>query len=546
MNLRVLPLFLLIVLASINASAQKKDKKTIKQLKADIEYLASDALEGRRTATEGEHKAADYIESRYKKEGIGPYKGSYKHPFPFVYGKEIAPETRLTIGKETVKSDEAFPLPFSAATKKTLKGNLLPDVFEPGNIWLVSLYADGDEAKDPHFDYEKVMVNKIKDAKKQGAAAVIFYDSYDAKYPPVFNVHSDIETVELPVAFITYKGFEHYIKGKEEGVDFMLDIAIRKKEFTGTNVAAYIDNNAPYTVILGAHYDHLGYGEDGNSLYAGKEKQIHNGADDNASGTAALLQIAYWVKKNKLRNYNYLFINFSGEELGLFGSKAIVRQEGFDSNKIAYMINMDMVGRLNDTTHALTVGGVGTSPVWGNFISKTNEDFKIIIDSSGVGPSDHTSFYHEGIPVLFFFTGTHHDYHKPTDDADKINYEGEAQVLRYIYSIVDVMDTRIKPQFTQTKQSTVGKTRFKVTLGIMPDYAYQEENGVRVDDITEGKPASKAGIKAGDIIIQLGDNKVHGMQSYMEALSKFDEGDATTVTILRNGKSLKLKLVFSK
>src|SRR5690606_29948052 len=147
------------------------------------------------------------------------------------------------------------------------------------------------------------------------------------------------------------------------------------------NVAAYINNNAPYTVILGAHYDHLGWGEDGNSMYRGKEKMIHNGADDNASGTAGLMQLASRIKSKRLRNYNYLFIHFSAEELGLLGSKAIAKQAGLDSTKIAYMINMDMIGRLNDSTHALTIGGVGTSPTWGELLAKGNKNFKINVDS---------------------------------------------------------------------------------------------------------------------------------------------------------------------
>jgi membrane-associated protease RseP (regulator of RpoE activity) len=202
-----------------------------------------------------------------------------------------------------------------------------------------------------------------------------------------------------------------------------------------------------------------------------------------------------------------------------------------------------MVGRLNDSTHALTVGGVGTSPVWGKYITKTHKEFRLAIDSSGVGPSDHTSFYHAGIPVLFFFTGIHHDYHKPGDDADKINYPGQVRVMRFIYKTIEKMDKEPKPYFTPTKQSTVGKVRFKVTLGIMPDYSYQDE-GVRVDGVTEDRPAIKAGITAGDIIIQLGEYKIQGMQSYMEALSKFKSGQTVDVTVMRSGKPLTFSLTF--
>jgi S1-C subfamily serine protease len=215
-----------------------------------------------------------------------------------------------------------------------------------------------------------------------------------------------------------------------------------------------------------------------------------------------------------------------------------------DSNNIAYMINMDMIGRLNDSTHALTIGGVGTSPRWGQFVSAAKKDFKVAIDSSGIGPSDHTSFYQVGIPVLFLFTGLHTDYHKPSDDADKINYKGEVMVLKYGYSIVKALDKKHeKIPFTTTRQSTVGKVRFKVTLGIMPDYSFTD-GVVRVDGVSDDRPAQKAGIKAGDVIIQLGDIKVSGMQSYMEALSKFKSGQTVTVTVLRNGKPIEMPLTF--
>ena len=547
MRSRSFIVFTIVLLCAAPSSfAQRKaERKLIKQLKTDIEYLASDALEGRRTGSEGERKAADYLEERYKKLKIEPYKGQYKHPFQFVYGKQVEPSSQIRIGNRTMKMDEeAFPLPFSANISRKVQSEVLPDVLEQGNIWMVSLYADEDEAKDAHFDYEKVMYDKAKDAKKQGATGLLFYDGYNAKYPPRFNAHSEFEALDLPVAFIAYPAFEAYVRNREAGVAVEMEIEIKKSEFTGTNVAAYIDNNAPYTVVIGAHYDHLGFGDERSSLYTGKDKQVHNGADDNASGTAGLLELAARIEKQKYRNYNYLFIHFSGEELGLLGSKAIVKQAGLDSSTIAYMINMDMVGRLNDSTHALTIGGVGTSPVWGDFITRTHKDFKVAIDSSGVGPSDHTSFYHQGIPVLFFFTGLHHDYHKPSDDADKINYIGEVQVLNYVSGLVDVMDTRIKPKFTATKQATVGKVRFKVTLGIMPDYSYQVGDGIRVDGVTEDRPAIKAGIKAGDVITQMGSEKINGMQSYMEALSKFKSGQTITVTVLRDGKPVQVKLTF--
>lgn len=545
----LIPLFV-VATPTLAIAQNKASEKLQQQLRTDITYLASDALEGRRTGTEGERKAAEYIEQRYQQMHIAPYNGTYYHPFKFTYGKEINPSTRININGINVNANEdGFPMPFSA--NKKAASDILPDVMEQGSAWILPLYADQDEANNPHFDWEKSAFERSRDALKQGATAVVFFDGYGSKYAPAFNSQTQYEPVDIPVVFINNNTYKKDIANRlasKSIVSISLDINITKVQRGGNNLAAYIDNGAKYTVVLGAHYDHLGYGEDHNSLHANADKDhmIHHGADDNASGTAALLAMAEWIKNKKLRNYNYLFVNFSGEELGLFGSKAFVKDQALDSNRIAYMINMDMLGRLNDSTHALTVGGIGTSPSWGEVVKMAGSNFKIVIDSAGVGPSDHTSFYNAGIPVLFFFTGIHKDYHKPTDIASLINYPGEVSVINYITDVVRKMDKeKIKPHYTVTKQSTMGKTRFKVTLGIMPDYTF-DAGGVRVDGVTDNKPAIKAGIKAGDIITRLGDNKIMGMQSYMEALGKFSAGEKTQVTIIRDGKEMVLPLELNK
>ena len=528
--------------AAVAHGQNKADKKLIKQLQTDIEYLASDELEGRHTGSEGERKAGNYIIGRYEGMKVKPYDAKYVHPFPFVYGKHVTDACKVEIGGyKSANNQEAFPLPFSA--NKKAEADVLPDVLEMNSVWMLPLYESKEEAEDAHFDWEKKAFEKTRKAAKDGATGVVFYDSYGAKFAPEFNSHSDLETIDISAAFISNKIWKEHIADKAESIPVNLDIHLKKTELTGHNIAAYIDNKAKYTVVLGAHYDHLGYGEDGNSLYAGKQRQIHNGADDNASGTAALLHLAAWVKKNKLRHYNYLFVNFSGEELGLLGSKAFAKEEGIDSTHIAYMLNMDMVGRLNDSTRALTIGGIGTSPSWNDLPALGNKQFKINIDSAGIGPSDHSSFYTKGIPVLFFFTGSHHDYHKPSDDADKINYAGEVEVIHFMQDIVARMDAAPRPSFTATKENATTRVRFKITLGIMPDYSFND-GGVRVDGVSEGKPGYRAGLQAGDIIIGLGKEKVQGMQSYMEALSHLKEGQKTTILIMRDGKQKSLPVEF--
>ena len=531
-------------------SEKKAEKKEEDRIRKDITYLASDELEGRRTSMPGEQKAASYIEQRYKDLGILPYGSNYKLPFSFVYGKEIDKSTNISFNKQSIKCpDDGFPLPFSAT--KSANGDIIKDVMEQGNFWLLPLYTDSDQVTSPHFEAEKYMFEQAKEAEKKGASGVLFYDGYGSKNDVKFNRMGDYETVGIPVVFINNGTYRKFFAnpGADKSVKVSLKIEIDKTDRKGTNVAAYIDNKAKYTVVLGAHFDHLGYGEDGNSLFANAEREhkIHHGADDNASGTAAVLEEAKWVSEHRdqLKNYNYLFVNFSGEELGLFGSKAFVRDQKMDTNKIAYMINMDMVGRLNDSTHSLTLGGVGTSPTWAEVVAMAGDDFKLKLDSAGVGPSDHASFYSAGIPVLFFFTNEHRDYHKPSDIASLINYPGEVKVLNYVDRVLLKMDEEnSRPHYLVTKSATMGKTRFKVTLGIMPDYSFQD-GGLKVDGVSDNRPAALAGVQIGDVIIQLGDYKISGIQSYMDALGKFSPGDKTNVTVQRNGKPVTMPIVLN-
>ena len=306
---------------------------------------------------------------------------------------------------------------------------------------------------------------------------------------------------------------------------------------TGRNVVGFLDNKAKNTVIVGAHFDHLGYGGDG-SLHRG-EKSIHNGADDNASGVAVMLNLISKLKEKNTNN-NYLFMAFSGEEMGLLGSNYFVKNPTIDTKAVSYMINMDMVGRLKDS--ALAVYGTGTSPIFKQTLKSHNNNFKLIQKESGVGPSDHTSFYLADIPVLHFFTGQHSDYHKPGDDSEKLNYEGMEIISTYIFNIISDLNDNGKLAFRKTK-SEREQVRFKVGLGVIPDYMF-DGKGMRVDGVSEDKPAIKAGIKKGDIVIQLGDKKVTDMMSYMKALSVFKAGDKTTVIVTRNGKEVKADIQF--
>lgn len=313
----------------------------------------------------------------------------------------------------------------------------------------------------------------------------------------------------------------------------------------GKNVIAYLNNNADRTIIIGAHYDHLGKNEHHHSTKVNSGGEIHNGADDNASGTAGLLELARIFSQNKTQEKaNYIFAAFSGEEDGLIGSKHMAETVKEKYPNITAMINMDMIGRLNDQKN-LTVGGTGTCPDFSNIIqSNKPAGFNITEDSAGIGPSDHTSFYLKNIPVLFFFSGVHTDYHKPSDDENKINYYGTRFIVDYVYRTANTLSQKEQLTFTKTKIKASKKAAaYKVTLGIMPSYA-DNNLGLLIDGIVDDKPAYKAGIKAGDIIVKIGDCDVKEVYSYMDCLSKINPGEQKEVTVTRDKKEIKLSVVF--
>lgn len=306
------------------------------------------------------------------------------------------------------------------------------------------------------------------------------------------------------------------------------------------NVAGWIDNGGSKTIIIGAHYDHLGEGHNSFSLSA--EGGIHNGADDNASGVSLMLQLAEALSKVKSK-YNYLFLAFSGEEYGLWGSNYYVKHPTIDLTKAAVMINLDMVGRLKDD-NTLLVGGVGTSPIWKEKLEQSNVSrLKLVFEDSGSGPSDHTSFYFKDIPVLFYFTGQHADYHKITDDIEKINLSGMVKIYENIFTLIRSLEKNDQIPFTKTKEQKQDKVSMKVTLGIMPDYMYNE-GGLRIDGVKEEKPASKAGLRTGDIILELGKYTITDIQAYMQALNGIEPGEKVKIQFKRNGQILSSEVQF--
>lgn len=363
------------------------------------------------------------------------------------------------------------------------------------------------------------------------------------------------EGAEMAAAYLEKRMRDLRLLPFDKDGDFMQDFSFQPKKdphsqveygdasdssLHAKNLLGYIDNGGSRTVILGAHYDHLGMGGDG-SLHRG-DPAVHNGADDNASGVATLLKLTRMIQEWPEARDNYLIILFSGEEIGLLGSNFFAKNPTLDLDQVPYMINLDMVGRLRED-RTLSVSGTGTTPVWPQLLNSLNPGFKLVLNESGVGPSDHTSFYLQDIPALHFFTGQHEDYHKPSDDADKLNYEGMEQIAAYLFDLVKAMEAQEEVAFRKTRNESEQVPRFKVTLGVIPDYLFSGE-GMRIDGVSEDKPAQRAGLQKGDVVVKLGDSTIVDMMSYMRALSSFEEGQTTTVVVQRNGEKVTSEVTF--
>ena len=527
-------------------------------LKKHISTLASDDFEGRETGTRGEKKASDYIVKEFKNIGLKPNgDNGFLQEFNFTSGAKNGPSTQLLINSTIYKTDSDFiSLPYSGngvitgyitkvqfgiTDSKNNRDDYRGKLNLSKKIFVIETGTP--DGNDPHgkFGDWTDLRKKIDLAVTRGAAAVIFINSDSLADDPKPDWKNHTTPSSIPVIFAK-KNVSIMLKDSVI-TNCTVGAEIIKIEKKGHNVIGFINNKSVNTVVIGAHYDHLGFGDAG-SLYRGATA-IHNGADDNASGIAALIELAGFVKNSSLKKNNYLFIAFSGEEKGLLGSNYFVKHPTLDVKSISYMINMDMLGRLKPDEKVLIINGIGTTERWKGVIdsSKVN-DLKIKETESGVGPSDHTSFYLQNIPVLHFFSGTHNDYHKPSDDEDKINYEGELMIIKMIENILTRLDGQGKLPFVKTKdENNEDAPKFKVTLGVVPDYAFDGE-GMRIDGVSDGKPASKAGLLQGDVVLQLGEYKVLDMMSYMKALGKFKKGETTKVKVKRNNEVLEKDITF--
>jgi hypothetical protein len=535
---------LVLLLSPLGLVAQKlnkSDRVLIQNLKGHIQFLASDELEGRRAGDIGELKAVDYIVGQYKDLPIQP-KGDngFIQSFPIDEGKKFATNGYVKINNQNAIIDTDFiALSNSGIGNFSSKASI--NLNEPNQVWFKDLNEVIEEnTNNPHFDINDWLINTATLLKSKGALALFIHNSGTTVDNVQFNKYDTAKALAIPVVYFTKQGHAKFFN--DELATYSIDGAIQFEHPTriAHNVVALIDNHASNTIIIGAHLDHLGYNQDKHGLDL--NNFVHNGADDNASGTAALIELAKYLTKKSPKNNNYLIIHFSGEELGLLGSKYWLDHPTYNSN-FNYMINMDMIGRY-DTARKLTIGGFGTSSKWAEVLAKTPTTLFTHYDSAGTGPSDHASFYRKDMPVLFMFTGSHTDYHKATDDWDKVNYEGEKEVIRLVQNIIKRTDNYGKLDFLKTREQSMGKsTKFTVSLGVMPDYAFTG-TGVRIEGTSQGKLGEKIGLKGADVLTQLGDYKLIDVMGYMQALGKFKKGDKTILTIKRGTEEIKFDIQF--
>ena len=540
---------------------------------AHVRYLADDALEGRGVASAGERCAGAYIADVFRDLGLTPAgeDGSFFQSFDVRTGSEITGPGSLTISPVDGEGgnpsfapsrDEWRPYGFSGSgemeaallyagpgvTRHGQTAESLPAA--EGRIVVVEAMTDGvpsgDLYADPHF--------KASVAQGRGAGAlIILHDEGDLPDPAV----EDRPSLRIPVVAVAGEAAEAFREAARQGATAHLQAETRPHWSPARNVVALLPGSDPdledEVIVVGAHYDHLGMGGAG-SLAPGV-REIHNGADDNASGTAALLEVARRLASGPAPRRPVLFVAFSGEERGLLGSGHFVAEPTVPLDDAVAMLNMDMVGRLRD--NRLTVFGVGTAPEWTGLLEAANTSltrpFELILSPDGYGPSDHSSFYGAGIPVLHFFTNTHAEYHRPEDDVATLDVPGLGRVAQLVTAVAGELagaGTRVAvPDLSLVESDppppSEGGRGYGPYFGSIPDMSSQDY-GVRLTGVREGSPAAAAGLEGGDVIVGFGGSEVSDIYTYTYALREMSPGDPVDVIVMREGRRLTLQAVLGE
>jgi hypothetical protein len=566
------------------------------ELQEHISYLASDELAGRYPGTEGAKLSAEYIRNSFKDYGLTLLGNDGYQEFEIVVQLSPGENNILKIGEETFSRGEEFnPFPFSQSNSVKAAVVFVGYGFDiendsitwkdyegvdPYRKWVLILRGDPEMDKDdsPFALYGEDR-DKVLKARDKGAAGVLMvsgveFDADDELTSLYFDKTQS--NAGLPVIHIkrslanrilaeTGKTVEEYEKemintmmpvSRELDVNVYAMAEILQEKVMARNVVGMVEGNDPVLkdsyVIIGAHYDHLGLGGQGSGSRFMDSTAIHNGADDNASGTAGVIELAGKLSANRESlKRSILFVAFDAEEQGLLGSKYFVNNPLVDLGNTKAMLNFDMIGRLNKDTRGVAIGGTGTSLESEDLLWDANEqNLDLGFSPEGYGPSDHAAFYAESIPVFFFSTGVHEDYHTPADDWQLINFEGEADVLEMIYNlVVDLADDPAMLTFQEAgpKERQGGRTgyRFKVTLGIMPDFTGGGDvKGLGVGGVKKDGPAYKGGMQNGDIIIAMDGLPVNDIYDYMNRLKKFKPGQRISVDVMREGKKEVLIIEF--
>ena len=573
---------------SPNHGYQQNAEITIEELSEHIKYLASDELGGRFPGTPESKLAQDYIIRQYKNANIAPLgEDGYLQHFNFVSSVVLGTDNHLKIDDVSYEASQDYiPLGFSAngalsaeavfvgygfAIDDSVKWNDYSNINAEGK-WVVILRG-GPEDDNPHSMYNSHLPlrKKVLIAKDNNAVGVLLVNQ-DSNDNDLLKLRYDnsFSGAGIPVLHISQNAANNLFKNSKQDfktakdklksnhspnsfdlpeVTIAATVELKKTTSNAANIVAFIPGNDPKLkneyVVIGGHYDHLGMGGPGSGSRVPDTLAIHNGADDNASGTAGVMEIGEKLAaiSADLRR-SVVLINFDAEERGLLGSKYYINNPTLKSENIVAMLNLDMVGHLTDSM--LTIGGTGTSPIFEELLNdlngKYNTDLKL--SPEGYGPSDHATFYSNNIPVLFFFTGTHDDYHKPSDDFQIINLEGEKLISDFVYDVaLSLSQLPEKPLFTEAgpKEAPAPSRRFKVTFGIIPAYGSQAE-GMEIDGVRKGGPADLAGMQKGDIITAIEGKDVTSIYDYMYRLGELKKGQVVSVAVLRGDKSIILTL----
>lgn len=576
-------LFLLLVSCSGNREV------TVKELTNEIKYLSSDALRGRLTGSPGDSLAAVYIEHKLASDGFVPVSDDGFQRYKVTKKLVPGPDNSLSVNGITYTIDKDF-MPLAFSSNSGLKSDVIFagygfsinndsikwDDYKGVNVkgkWVLILRADPepDNNMSPYIDASPDR-DKAMLAKDKGAAGVLLVSGPDFEPKDEFDTltTSDYFSVGIPVlrikravadAILSKKAtnvasLEKKLNSSRRPYSFPIDITVDGKaeiirEMADTrNVVMMLPGEDPQLkdqyVILGAHFDHLGMGGPGSGSRALDTIGIHHGADDNASGVAMMLELAEkFAKTRGSHKRSIICVAFSGEEEGLLGSKHFVNDPDIDLSKVDVMINMDMVGRLNKENN-LQIGGVGTATGLRDLVLANTDTsvIKLTLSPEGYGPSDHSSFYGKNIPVLFYFTGAHMDYHTPNDTWEKINYKGMVEISALIFKVAsELANEPIKLKFTEAGPKVEVNRyprRRMPTLGIMPDFAGVVKNGLRADFVTPGKPAALGGMKKGDIITAINGKSVNNIQDYMFRMGQLKHGQTISVEVNRDNKKVVL------